>query len=379
MSNKDRGVVLLSHGFQAEYECGFANGLSRNGLDVTLIGSDVTLTNRLDPKIRFLNFRGSQAPNRPFLVKAANLIVYWLRYSAYLLKHRGSTVHVFGLFSLPNLFASLCEAWLTKMVSGGYILTVHNLMPHDRHNKVNAALSRIIYKSAKACIVHTQRMKDELAAVYSINPASIFILEHGIDRLYPRDNATRVNTRARIGLSMDDKTLLFFGQIAPYKGLDLLLMAYDHVIKQYKVKLIIAGYCRDGSYREWLKAEIDSRNDNGSILWMDCFVPDEDVVPLFIASDIFVMPYKHIDQSGVLFMALSTGLPLVVTDVGSLKDYISPGSIAVPPNSPYEFSAAIIELLGSMNKLNSETHNNLKKLLWINTVKSLLPLYRNNG
>ena len=57
-------TVLVSHGFQPDYEAGFANGLVRNGVGVTLIASDQSLYDRLVPKIEVLNLRGSQYPSR---------------------------------------------------------------------------------------------------------------------------------------------------------------------------------------------------------------------------------------------------------------------------------------------------------------------------
>ena len=53
--------------------------------------------------------------------------------------------------------------------------------------------------------------------------------------------------------------------------------------------------------------------------WSEGFVPTEDVWRYFQGADFLVVPYRHIDQSGVVFMALATGLPIVATDVGSLR------------------------------------------------------------
>ena len=89
-------VILLGHGFQPEYEVGFANGLARNGWSVTLIGSDMSLRDRLDHRVRLLNLRRSQEPARPAWRKALNLLCYWLQCYGHLLRHRGTPVHVIG-------------------------------------------------------------------------------------------------------------------------------------------------------------------------------------------------------------------------------------------------------------------------------------------
>ena len=134
-------VILLSHGFQPEYEAGFANGLARNGVRVILIGSDMTLCSRIEPKVEIVNLRGSQDPRRPIWKKSINIIRYWVSCFSFLLSHRGMPVHVIGIFSTRHLWISLIEAWLIKWVSGSYILTVHNLLPHDRHTVINARVA----------------------------------------------------------------------------------------------------------------------------------------------------------------------------------------------------------------------------------------------
>src|SRR5687768_6551673 len=176
-------VILLSHGYQPEYELGYTNGLARNGITVTLVGSDNTLIERLEPTVRYLNLRGSQRPERSRVEKAFNLIRYFFAYCNLLLRQRGVPVHVIGQFSTRNLAISLAEAWVTRLLAGGYILTVHNLLPHDRHTKINARLSYWIYCSARYLMVHTLRMQQELSRNFRIPFSKTVVVEHGIDRL----------------------------------------------------------------------------------------------------------------------------------------------------------------------------------------------------
>ena len=134
-------VILLSHGFQPEYEAGYANGIARNGITVTLVSSDNTLVDRLEPGIRQINLRGSQRMDRSRVEKFGNLMRYFFSYFFLLFRRRGTPVHVIGQFSTGNLWLSLVEAWMTRLLTGGYILTVHNLLPHDRHTSMNFRLS----------------------------------------------------------------------------------------------------------------------------------------------------------------------------------------------------------------------------------------------
>ena len=55
------------------------------------------------------------------------------------------------------------------------------------------------------------------------------------------------------------------------------------------------------------------------------YVPDDDTEIYFKAADILVLPYTHVFQSGVLFLAYNFGLPVIAADVASMKEDIVEG------------------------------------------------------
>lgn len=367
-------VLLLSHGFAAEYELGFANGLARNGVAVTLVGSDTTLVDRLEPDIRVINLRGSQRVDRSRIAKTMNLVRYFFTYFAMVIRNRRMPIHVIGMFTTRNLWVSLIEAWLTRIFSGGYVLTVHNLVPHDTHSIMNQWLSRQTFRSADLLMVHTRKTAAEICSNYGFEPEKVVVVEHGIDRLLPRTRASRAAMRERLHIAGAERVVLFFGALARYKGVDLLLDAFSLPDMECADKLVIAGRCKDKILSAELRETVSSHKRKDSILWRDGYVDDADVAPLFHAADVLVMPYRHIDQSGVIFMALATGLRTVVTDVGSLRDYITPGFGAVAPvDSSIALAASIRNLLTTPADLN--TSEMAKKFLWKRTTKAILPHY----
>lgn len=368
-------VILLSHGFQPEYEAGFANGLARSGWSVTLIGSDITLAERLDPGVQLLNLRGSQDAARPRWRKALNMLRYWVQCYGYVLRHRGTPVHMIGTFSTIDLRVSLIEAWLTRLLARRYVLTVHNLLPHDRHSERDARLSRAIYRTATACMVHTARMRDELAAGFGVDPVRIVVVEHGIDRLLPATEQSRQTMRARLNVVDSEKLALFFGTLAHYKGVDVLLQAFDQLADRLPVRLVIAGRCRDATLKAAVRKQIDVSPNRAAIQWLEGYFPENDVAALFHAADVLVMPYRHIDQSGVVFMALATGLRVVASDVGSLRDYIPPGLGRVVPPSDAGALAKGIEAVLSEPRPVASPESLAARYLWSLVVKPILPVY----
>ena len=81
----------------------------------------------------------------------------------------------------------------------------------------------------------------------------------------------------------------------------------------------------------------------GRILLRAEFIPDDETEVYFKAADVLVLPYRHIYQSGVLFLGYSFGLPVLAADVGSLKDEIVEGKtgFVFRPEDPVDLARTI--------------------------------------
>ena len=73
------------------------------------------------------------------------------------------------------------------------------------------------------------------------------------------------------------------------------------------------------------------------------FIADEDVEIYFKAADVLVLPYREIFQSGVLFLGYNFGLPVIASDVGSLKEEIIQGEtgFVCKPNDPDDLARTL--------------------------------------
>lgn len=371
-------LILVSNGFSPEYELGIANGLAAAGHRPLLVGSDKTLRERLSPEVQLLNLRGSQDRDRPRLTKALNMLRYWRSCLFLALRHRPGVVHVIGLFSLPSPLTNLVEALLLRLVSHHLVLTVHNLLPHDAESRFNHLVFSMIYRLPDSLVVHTPRMRDALIQRFGLPAAKVVVMEHGIDRVAAPGAQARADLLARLGLTPEQRIVLFFGALAPYKGLDLLIDAMQGLPADTKVVLLVAGFCRDLALKQQLQHRMAPLLAAGRAVWLDGYVPEDEVLPLFHGSDLLVMPYRHIDQSGVVFMALSTGLPVLATDVGSLAQYaIESGGGVVPVDDPAALAEAIQAMLPVVAKIDRQSGvDRARRYLWANTVPSLAQAYK---
>jgi len=125
-------------------------------------------------------------------------------------------------------------------------------------------------------------------------------------------------------LDPQNSYLLFFGIIRDYKGLDILIKAFtDSRLRGRGLKLIVAGefYENEAHYRKLVK-ESGLEND---IIFYDHFINDDEVRLFFSAADLVVQPYKSATQSGVTQIAFHFDKPMLVTDVGGLKEIVPHG------------------------------------------------------
>jgi glycosyltransferase involved in cell wall biosynthesis len=144
----------------------------------------------------------------------------------------------------------------------------------------------------------------------------------------PTTGLSPADAKARLGLRADEHVALFFGQIAPYKGLAYLARAVPRLIAHDPAfRLVVAGKVKKGHEAYWsaVKQALQAPACAGRVILKIEHVPDQDLELYFKAADVLVMPYTDIFQSGVLFLAYSFGLPVVAADVGSLRDDVIEG------------------------------------------------------
>jgi glycosyltransferase involved in cell wall biosynthesis len=193
-----------------------------------------------------------------------------------------------------------------------------------------------VCKTVDRVVVHSRRGADELAGL-GVPRARIARIPHPVF--------------ASAGPIVDGprgQTLLFFGLIRAYKGVDLLLRALPVVARDRPdVRLVVAGDPLEpvAPLRK-LATElgVDERID-----WRLGFLPDDEVADVLAAASVVVLPYRRrVDASGVLALAVGHGLPIVASDVGSLGETVAEfgAGEVVPPEDFEALATACVRLLG---------------------------------
>jgi glycosyltransferase involved in cell wall biosynthesis len=194
------------------------------------------------------------------------------------------------------------------------ITILDNVIPHEKRFFDNA-FTRYFLKQNDGFVAMSDTVRNDLL---SLKPDAKYIKkEHP---LYDHFGQKIAQTKARQQLKLfsDKKTLLFFGFIRDYKGLDVLIKAFDLLDDSYQ--LVIAGETY-GSFDIYWKL-IGSLKNKKQVFVFNDYISDSQVPAFFSAADVCILPYKSATQSGITSIAYHFDMPLIATDVGGLKESI---------------------------------------------------------
>lgn len=194
---------------------------------------------------------------------------------------------------------------------------VHNAIPHEKRF-FDKFLAKYFFSSCDGFIALSEPVKSDLKSI--VPDKSVLVSPHPIYDHY-ETKLDKKEARKQLGLSSDKKTLLFFGLIREYKGLDILLKAMKMLDDRFQ--LIVAGECY-GDFKPYQDL-IDTLDNKTDVKVLEEYIPDEKVSVLFRASDVLVLPYRDATQSGVVAVAYQMETPLIATNVGALGETVKAG------------------------------------------------------
>jgi glycosyltransferase involved in cell wall biosynthesis len=224
------------------------------------------------------------------------------------------------------------------------ISLVHNAIPHERRF-FDKSFARFFFKKCDGFIVFSEPVKQDLLKL--VPDAHILLTPHPIYDHY-NEKIGRREASEKLGVSMDKRTLLFFGLIREYKGLDILIEAMSLLDGRYQ--LIIAGESYD-NFEKYQKL-IDESPLKENIKVFGQYIPDNMVTTLFSASDVLILPYRSATQSGVVAVAYQLETPIIATNVGALGETVSSSGtgIVIDEVSPQAISEGIKSYFANTEK-----------------------------
>jgi len=374
VKKKKNQVSLLYCGHQFDYLYGILSGFYKNTkkFEIDVVDADRPSNEKHgfydDLNLHFRKVLGNR--RKTTIGKGLRWIVYYLKLLPYLMFNKSAIIHIEWLNAQFVGFEEIVLPLIIKKIRGQMIVyKVHDISSRlllqkpgkDYLIKLNFT-KRFFYNNVDIFIVHNNFTKD-LLLNFGIPSQKIRIIRHGINNFVPFSNKNKIDARKKFGLSNDDKVILFFGNISPYKNIESLIDAVAKVKEEHnKVLLLIAGNFRNGleKYKQEILEKINSDSVKNNILLHLEFINSESIEDYFAAADVLCLPYKFIFQSGVLFLAYRLGAFVIAKKVGGIPEDILEGKTGFTYDKDEELFSLLVDFFNSEQYLNDKLSQTIR-------------------
>jgi glycosyltransferase involved in cell wall biosynthesis len=319
--------------FTPAYDHALSGALARAGADVELITSHFSygpVPPERGYRVRELFYRRSSregiGSRRRRLLRAIEHLPDMVRFRR--VAEAADIVHYMWL-PIPALDRRLLAHKRPR------VYTMHWRLP-ETGTRIARTLARLLAEM-DAVVVHSRHGARRLESDFGVPPEKLRVIPHGaFDYLTRQEDEVVLPPELR---EVTGPVILAFGLIRPYKGTDVLLEAFRRV---EGAELWVVGMPRmpmDELRQLAVRAP-------GKVRFVDRFITDPEIPAFMRRAEVVVLPYRNIEQSGVLYTALAFGRPLVLSSVGGFPEVAEEGAARlVPPEDPGALAQALGELL----------------------------------
>jgi glycosyltransferase involved in cell wall biosynthesis len=266
----------------------------------------------------------------------------------------------------PSL--TFISRWIKKNTNAPIVYICHNVLPHDGGGMLDRRLAMTVLRQGDAYLVHSEQDKRWLHAL--LPQAQVFKAHHPT---YADLAEQSQQSSKPLEIQAPEKpTLLFFGFVRPYKGLEYLIQALPLVLKKLDVHLMVVGEFWSSS--EFYERYAEQFGVSHAITFVNQYVPNEELKDYFEQANVVVLPYISATQSGVAQLAFGFGKPVITTRVGGLHEAVHDGvnGLVVPPQDEVALAEAIVryfeENLQPTLEANIASEQNKNAFSWASMV-----------
>lgn len=234
----------------------------------------------------------------------------------YFIKYKPNVVH-FQWFKFPSF-----DIWIIKIIKllnskVKVVFTAHNTLPHNSENKYLNVYSAI-YEIVDKIIVHESTAKETIIELFKLSPDKINIIPHGL--LFSNTDWGKIKAENNNVI-----TFAMLGFLSNYKGIDLLIDAWadsELLSNNKNIRLIIAGKTNPD-----IKEKLAKIRNKINVKIIDRFLSDDEFNDLIDISNLVILPYKIISQSGLLMTVLAHRKAVLVSNIGGLTQPFQVGKV----------------------------------------------------
>lgn len=248
-----------------------------------------------------------------------------------------------------GLLAPLCFV-LRRFTGIRTVVLLHNISSHESFF-FEPFMQRLLAASADGLLTLSGAVSQEVnAAMPGIPMLTLFHPAYEPEV----DAPSAVCARRELHLEAYAPVLLFFGYVRPYKGLETMLRAMPAILQRApELRLVVVGHFYEDIFR--YRELVEQLGLGGHVDLYPGYVAPERTALYFAAADAVVLPYQSATQSGVVQLAYSHGVPVIVTPVGGLPEMVRHGQTGwiASDTSSDGIAAAVGEFLDSQDRLNA--------------------------
>jgi glycosyltransferase involved in cell wall biosynthesis len=360
--------TIGGHGGNEFYDIGICEALAEVGIRPNFYTCDkTTIQDNYPSRVNVIHaFRGIYSDRSPLI---RGFLFGWgalctAIHSIFTLS-RVAHLHVYH-FSRLELLNILIHKLLLKRI----IITIHDVYPfHTDNQKQVQTNKKLIFKLANRIVYHTDYAYDLMKQMdpYFRTGKYIKIPSLDIDFVYKNQVG---HDQARSNLNLNEKYILFFGQLKTVKGIDILLSAFAKIKDAVDEKLLIVGrpWKIDIAYYKKLSLELGISD---RVIWFDSYVSNELVPQFFSVSTLIVLPYREIYNSSVLLRSLDYRCPVIASDLPVFMEIIKEWQCAIHFKSEDidDLAKKMLCLLNDSQLRNQLVENGQKMIQTIHTLK----------
>lgn len=251
-----------------------------------------------------------------------------------------------------------CTFWFCLILRQYYkkikfVHTIHDVCPHEGEGSLfKKCINHYFRKHSNLFIVHGEFLKKLLLEICPwIKQDSVYSIAHGPLSVYSKQNSDVY--------SEINNSVLFFGRLSKYKGLQYLIKA-EPLISEFieDFRIVIAG---DGvdfvNFEKMMK-------DKSKFIILNRYIKNQEIPKIFQESSLVVLPYIEASQSGVIPLAYEFRKPVIATSVGSIPEVVDHGvtGFVIEPKNSKQIAENIIYLLQNPTLRKKMGENGFEKL-----------------
>lgn len=287
--------------------------------------------------------------------RGISYIISLIKIFSVIRKERPNVIHIqwIKLWQFDFLLLTIIKLLYNAKV----VYTAHNVLPHDSGNSYKSRMKRY-YQKVDVIITHTLVSKKELIELFSLNESKIQVIPHGLF-LFDGNREELNLAKQRISAKLNLENKLVFSVLGiqnKYKGISLVMDLWKDLSKYNffsRIELLIIGK----------KGNIDLSEMLGydNVFVCDNYISNIDFQAYLEITDVLLLPYIKISQSGVLLSAIGSKIPFLVTNVGGLSEPLSVADVGwcIGEATIDNLKKKMMEIITNPNEVEIKKNNTL--------------------